>query len=62
MSFKCSQCSKSLNEEVGLSPFHDWLKVMHYLEVELTQGEITNATYEVLANAMMCVRPEDESK
>ena len=57
---KCSRCQKDLCKELGLDPFHDWLMVMHYLEIELTQGEITNATYETLTNAMMTIRPDEE--
>ena len=55
---KCSRCQKSLNEEVGLDPFHDWLKVMHYLEILNTEGDISDATWDTLTNAMMSVRPD----
>ena len=52
-------CRKNLNEECGLDPLHDWFKVMYYLELELTQGNITKETWEVLTNAMMSIRPEE---
>ena len=55
---KCSHCRKALCEELGLDPLDDWLKIMNYFEIELTQSEITNATWETLTNAMLSFRPD----
>ena len=55
---RCSNCQKSLYEECGLDPFDDWLKVMHYLEIELMQGDMTEQAYDTLTNSMMTIRPE----
>lgn len=42
--------------------FNDWLKLMNYFEHELTEEEITNATYETMTDALMSLRPELKGK
>ena len=49
-----------MSRELEELKYYSWLKVMHYLEVELTQGDITNATYDTLSNALLDLKPKLE--
>ena len=42
--------------------YNDWLKLMNYFEHELSEGEITDESYEQLVDALMSLKPwpEDE--
>ena len=44
--------------------FSSWLKLMHYIEIENTQGDITDHTYNALSDALMDLKPDviDEEK
>ncbi len=54
---RCDTCSKELEISIGDVAYNDWLKVMHYLEHELLEGEITENTHNSLVSAMMSVKP-----
>ena len=47
---RCSQCGEPIIK--GTVLIH-WLKLMHYFEHELLEGEITNDTYEAMTEALM---------
>jgi len=40
--------------------YQHWLKLMHYFELELSEGEITEATYEIMVDALMSFKPDKE--
>ena len=56
---RCSKCQKAMEEVLWDGARGDWLKLMHYFEHELAEGEITNETYEVMTDALCRFRPED---
>ena len=59
MTLICSKCHQDVMEILGIGvEWDDWLKVMHYLELEVNQGDITNETYESLTNAMLSLKPD----
>lgn len=51
---KCSSCQKDLGVYDSRSA---WLKLLHYLEIELMQGEITEATFGILFDALQSLEP-----
>lgn len=57
---RCENCQKEINNLIGNGDWNAWLKLMDYFEHELTEGEITNATYESMTDALMSFRPESE--
>jgi len=58
---KCDQCQKEISNLIGKNwAMTEWMKLMNYFEHELTEGEITNATYESLTNSLMSLRPDDQ--
>jgi len=54
---KCEQEYKLLFPDMG---YYNWLKVLNYLEIELTQGDITQATHDVLIDALMYLKPDEQ--
>ena len=38
--------------------FNSWLKIMHYIEIENTQGDITDFTYNTLSDALLDIKPD----
>jgi len=58
---RCEKCQKEISKIIGDNwECAEWLKLMNYFEHELTEGEITNATYESMTNALMTFKPEGE--
>ena len=58
----CNNCEYKnfkLKDDQG---WGDWLKLMNYFEHELTEGEITDKTYEVMTDALMTFKPWIEIK
>ena len=56
---RCKNC----NEQVlGSTAVRDWHKLINYLTHELTEGEITAATFDDLANTLMSLRPEEDTE
>ena len=54
---RCSSCQKDL----GIYDAHSaWLKLFHYLEIELMEEQITEATFGILVDALEAVRPQKE--
>jgi len=54
---KCDKCEheyKLLFPDMG---YYYWLKVANYLEIEFTQGDITRATYDILMDALLYLKP-----
>jgi hypothetical protein len=54
---KCQECNQEIKSQVS---YNEWLKVMHYIEIELLQGDITQQTYEALESAMLYLKPEEQ--
>ena len=58
---RCEKCQKEISKIIGANwEESEWLKLMNYFEHELTEGEITNATYESMANSVMTFKPHEE--
>jgi len=57
---KCDKCQHEFKLMFPDMGYYNWLKVANYLEVELTQGDITQATYDVLMDALLYLKPLDE--
>ncbi len=55
---KCDKCQKEICVTIGDN--YEWLKLMNYFEHELNEGEITNATWESMTNALMIFKPGDD--
>ena len=54
---RCERCQKEINTLMGDGDWNDWLKLMNYFEHELTEGEITEVTYEKMTQALMTFKP-----
>jgi len=54
---RCSTCWKDLETDIGDMVHNQWLKLMNYFEHEYTEGEITEQTYNSMADALMAVEP-----
>ena len=59
---RCFNCHKDIALELGQTPHDDWWKIANYLNIELTQGEITDLTYETLMDALQGLRPKVDKK
>lgn len=57
---RCSNCHNNINLNFPDVRYSDWSKLMHYFEHELCEGEITQATYECMVDALMSVKPWQE--
>ena len=42
--------------------FGNWLKLWHYIEIENTQGDITDSTWGVLSEALVDIRPKESDE
>lgn len=40
--------------------YRDWLRLYYYLEHQLYEGEITEATFQSLSEALMALKPEEK--
>ena len=56
---RCYTCGEEVRISIGKPTYSDWLKIMHYFEHELSEGEITEATFESMVDALMTFRPEE---
>ncbi len=57
MGLKCSECAKKLDLSFdGDLSWNSWLKLSNYFEIELTQGDITQQTYETMIDALMYIK------
>lgn len=56
---RCFNCGKEVKLSIGETAYSDWLMLMHYFKHELDEGEISETTFESLADALMTFRPED---
>ena len=54
---RCSECKKYIIKTIA---YTDWLKVLHYFEVEYLQGDITQETYEAMTDALLTVKPKED--
>ncbi len=54
---RCSNCHNEINLNFPDVTYNHWLKLSHYILHELTEGEITEVTYEDLMDALMAVKP-----
>ena len=59
---RCSNCHNEINLNFPDVQYNDWLKLIHYFHHELTEGEITEATYEGMIDALMAVKPWHEEE
>ena len=57
--FRCANCQEAIENIFPEMRFNDWLKLMNYFEHELAEGEITNATYEIMTGALLSLRPKE---
>ena len=57
---RCPKCQKQLERIIPDIKRTDWLKLMDYLDHELTEGEITQATWESMTDALSSLRPDSE--
>ena len=53
---RCVTCWKELGDSMPDMVYNSWLKLMDYIWHELLEGEITEATYEDLSNALMAMK------
>ncbi len=54
---KCTNCWKEVGTILTDVVYNEWLKLMHYFEHERNEGEITDATYEFMVDALMSLKP-----
>jgi len=58
---ECSKCRKELdfsfNGDLARS---EWLRLVHYIDHEYREEEITQSTYESMIDALMYIKPDDE--
>lgn len=59
---RCSKCQEQLAQIIPDLTSTDWLKLMHYFEHELVEGEITQATWDSMTDALSSLRPGEEVK
>jgi len=59
---RCYNCHKEINLSFPDVQYNDWLRLMHYFEHELSEDEITQATFESMVDALMSVKPWPEDK
>lgn len=53
---RCEICHKEIATNFPDVQYNDWLKLMFYFEHELSEDEITVATYEQMVDALMSVK------
>ena len=56
---RCHKCQEQLEGLIPDIRNSDWLKLFYYLEHELHEEEITNATFMDLTDALTTLRPEE---
>ena len=54
---RCETCHKDINLKFPDIKYNDWLKLMHYFEHEVLEGEITELTFNEMTDALMSVKP-----
>ncbi len=60
---RCSNCHNDINLNFPDVRYNHWLSLSNYFLHERTEGEITEATYENMMDALMAVKPwPDEDK
>ena len=53
---RCEQCQKQFAINFPDMQYQNWLKLYFYFEHELSEGEITEATYEKMIDCLMSVK------
>ena len=59
---RCSKCQEQLENIISDIRLTDWLKLMVYFEHELTEGEITEATYNCMTDCLTSLEPSKGRK
>ena len=59
---RCDKCQKEMESVIEGLKSKDWHKIMNYFEHELTEGEITDKTWESMTDALCSLKPEEEEK
>ena len=54
---KCEDCWGEVGSNFPDVVYNEWLKLMHYFELEYTEGEVTEETYETMMNSLMALKP-----
>ena len=55
---RCDTCGKKFHADFPEFVWNDWLKLADFLDFLRTEEDITNATYEVLLNALLTFKPD----
>lgn len=56
MMIRCDTCHEKINTSMPDVQYNDWLKLMFYFEHELSEGEITEATYMAMVDCLMSIK------
>jgi hypothetical protein len=54
---RCTKCQEQIEQIIPEIKMQDWLKLSNYFEHELTEGEITDKTWESMTDALSSLRP-----
>lgn len=57
---RCSKCQEQMGQILPDIQMIYWLKLAHYFDHELSEGEITNTTWESMTDALSSLRPDEE--
>ncbi len=58
---RCDRCQNHLEKIMPNIKNNDWLKLYHYFEHELNEGEITNETWATMTDSLVSLKPEQEN-
>lgn len=56
---KCAECHEIINATFPDWRCDAWKKLVHYFDHELSEEEITEATYMAMMDALMSVKPKE---
>jgi hypothetical protein len=54
---RCDRCQKEIDRILDDYGWGNWLKLLYYFDHELSEEEITPATYNEMTNALMTFKP-----
>ena len=55
MAIRCYECNKSV---ICKDEHNEWLRIFHFIEMLLHQGEITENMFNVLVDSLMYLKPK----
>jgi hypothetical protein len=53
---KCQQCQREFADKFPDVQYHKWLQLYYYFQHELSEAEITEATYEQMIDYLMSIK------